>query len=118
LPFKLLAQTHETDANYSSGDPPLKNVLPPLMGSRSKAINSGAPGSSPDVPEVHLETKDYILSINLETVLEESLYSDTVYAAKCITSEGILTDNFSESNDAGWTTAYQFIYTDSTTERR
>jgi len=67
------------------------------------------------VPGVHLESKDYILLINFEAVLDESLYSDTVYAAESITSEGIHIGNF---DDAGWTTAYRFIYvTDDNTER-
>jgi len=69
---------------------------------------------------VHLETEnDYILPLNLKAVLKESLYSDTVYTAEGITSEGILTDTFSESDDEAWTTWYKFIYAaDCTSERR
>jgi len=88
LPLKLLAQTHETDANYSWRDPLLRKYLAPLIVRGSKKINIGAPGSSLDGSEVHREDKnDYILPINMEAVLKESLYSDTVYAAECITSE-------------------------------
>jgi len=117
LPPKWLSQPHDTGANFCSVDSSLKEDLLPVIAPCSKKINIGAPGFSPDVPEVHSESKDYILQINFEAVLEESLYSDTVYTAECITSEGILTDNFSESDNSGWTTAYKFIYADGTTER-
>jgi len=40
------------------------------MGSRSKAINIGAPGSFSDGSEVHPEAKDYIFPINLKVVLK------------------------------------------------
>jgi len=114
LPPKSLLQPHDTGTNFSSVDSSLKDLLL-LLAPRSKTINIGTPISSPDVPRVHLESKNYILPINFEAVLDESLYSDTVYAAESITYEGI---HISNLDDAGWTTAYKFIYDiDDNTER-
>jgi len=74
------------------------------------------------VSETYLEPKDYILPINFEAVLDENLYSDTVYAAvESMTSEGILTDSFSEleTEVAAWANAYTFIYeSDNITENK
>jgi len=96
LPPKLVSEALNTCVNYSPGDRSLQEDLPPLMSIRSKPINNGTPVSSPDVTVVTLESKDYMLSINSEAVLDESLYSDA-------TSEGIHNDNFSEAktHDAG-----------------
>jgi len=94
----------------------------PLLDTCSKSINIGTPNTTQDVSEVHLEAEnDYILPINFEAVLKESLYSDTVYTAEGITSEGILTDSFSELelDSTGWSTTYKFIYkTDCSLERK
>jgi len=84
-----------------------------VMGICPKPINVCPQDSSQDVSETHLEPKDYILPINFEAVLDENLYSDTVYtAAESMTSEGILTDSFSEleTEDAAWANPYTFIY--------
>jgi len=89
VPPKLLSQPHDIGANYSSVDYSLKKNLPPLMVPRSKTINISTPISSQDVPGVYLESKNYILPINFEAVLDKSMHSDTVYAAENITSEGI-----------------------------
>jgi len=128
LPPKLDSQALDTGANYNSAEHSLKENLLPLMSDNYKPINSGTPVSSPDVTGVTLESTDYIIPINFEAVLNESLYSDTVYAAESpvyavesATSEGIHNDNFSESetDDAGWTPSYRFVYsTDSDTERK
>jgi len=52
--YKLDTQTHES---VSPGVASLKNDLAPLILSRSKTINSGASGSSPDGSEVHLRLR-------------------------------------------------------------
>jgi len=81
-PPKLLSQTYDTGANFSFVDSYLKKDLPPVIVPCSKKINIGSPISSQEVQGVHLEPKDYFLPNNFEAVLDEKMYSDTVYALR------------------------------------
>jgi len=66
----------------------LKENTLSVMGIRSKPINICLKDSSQDVSGTHFEPKDYILPINFKAVLDENLYSDTVYTAtESMTSE-------------------------------
>jgi len=61
----------------------------------------------------NLDSNDYILLINFEAVLNESIYSNTVYVADTPTSERIHHNNSSDSESAeiqAWTTSYKFVY--------
>jgi len=60
------------------------------MSIRPKLINNGTPVSSPDVIGVTFESTDYILPINFEEVLDESLYSETVYAQRVLPLKGYI----------------------------
>jgi len=95
LTSKSLSESQETGTNRSVKVSIKKDSLP-LMDTCPKPINIGTPITLQDVSKVHLEAEnDYILPINFEAVLDENLYSDTVYtAAESMTSEGILTDIF------------------------
>jgi len=82
VPPKLVFQTYDTGANFGSVDSSLKKIS--WFPAQKRSISElGAHLGIGLNSEVHLRAKDnYILSINLEAVVNESFYSDTVYALR------------------------------------